>query len=146
MLLLKNHIFSDVKIPYQQLSNFSQFHQKTWYKALISWTYLLKKTKQKVHSYSTCTLRGVNLNRFEKKRPCYYVLIKFLLNTSLFETHCLIYKKLNSFVHVFLADCQYFQINPSGYVLLSWKLAGFIKHEQYLSKHRFSGTCRCALN
>ena len=43
-----------------------------------------------------------------KKQPYY----AFIL-----ETHALMYKKLNSFVYVFVVHCQFFQIDSSGYAL-----------------------------
>ena len=40
---------------------------------------------------------------------------------------CLIYKKSNWFVYIFVAKCQFLQIPLTKYVLQSWKLACFIR-------------------
>ena len=56
---------------------------------------------------------GENFKRFLiKKCPCYHVLTIFL--STFLETHRLMYKKLNSFVYIFVVNFQFFQITPSG--------------------------------
>ena len=46
---------------------------------------------------------------FIEKRPCYYVLINFFLTLNFGDTHRWMYKKSNSVVYVFVANCQFFQ-------------------------------------
>ena len=52
-------------------------------------------------------LKGVNLNRFFKKCPCYDVLIIFS-SQDILETSFLMYKKSNSFVYKFVVNFQVF--------------------------------------
>ena len=87
ILMLKNTFFNaELKF----LNNFFS----------ISWTHFLKIIKLPFW-------KGVNLNRVLKKRSYYYVLIIFFLSASLM---C---KKSNSFVYIFVVNCQFFQITPT---------------------------------
>ena len=57
----------------------------------------------------------------------------------IWKAHSLIYKKLNSFIYmyVFVINCQFFQMIPSGYVLQSLKLAYFITWTMLFEKSFF---------
>ena len=55
----------------------------------FSWNIDPLLINSKLNSYSVCTCRGVNLDRFMKKRPYYYVLMFFFLTNALFWRHSL---------------------------------------------------------
>ena len=69
----------------------------------VSWTNFLKVIKQPIH-------RGLNLNGFVKKYPCYYDLIIFSSRHRL-ETRRLMYKKSNSCVYIVVVICQLYPNN-----------------------------------
>ena len=66
---------------------------------MVSWIQL--------NSYPIWTRRGVNFDRFIKKRDSQYF---FLLARYFWDTLPLMNRKSNSFVYIFVANCQFFQI------------------------------------
>ena len=47
----------------------------------------------------------------------YFATLPWRTNNFFFSTHCLMYKKSNSFVYKFVFNCQVFEITPSGCTL-----------------------------
>ena len=71
----------------------------------------------------------------------FHVELKYFINNIIFsfqhglQTHCLIYKKSDSFVYIFVVNFQFFSGNTGQtYKAENWH---DLSHEQYISKHRF---------
>ena len=97
---------AELKINQQFLILLSFTHFILYHNPMISWTFF----KNKVNNHYVCIGRGVNCDRFIKKCHSKYFLS---LTCYFWDTFCLMTRKSNLFVYIFIANCHFFQINLS---------------------------------
>ena len=73
----------------------------------------------------------------------YFATLSWRTNIFFFSTHCLMYKKSNSFVYKFAVNCQVSKELRQGLPYKAEYLHVWLQ-EQYFLKHHFLYICRCA--
>ena len=84
---------------------------------------------------ASAPLVAVSVFLLKKWLNSYFTTFLWHTDNFFFSTHCLMYKKLNSFAYKFVVNFQVFEITLSGCNLWRWKLVCFIARTY--SKHDF---------